>query len=90
MNRGDLAIERGETDRALREYATAESMFPNNLEMKFWHAVSLVNIGETEKALPIFQQVFARDNHWRILLPKLQPIGLIEADAEIMDLILTQ
>ncbi len=90
MNQGDLAIERGETSRALFEYANAESMFPNNLEMKFWHAVSLVNIGETKKALPIFQQVFAQDNNWRILLPKLKPIGLIEADQEIMDLILTQ
>ncbi|MDQ2696609.1 MAG: DUF1028 domain-containing protein, partial [Pseudomonadota bacterium] len=40
MNRGDLAIESGDEETALQEYAAAEALFPDNLEMRFWHAVS--------------------------------------------------
>jgi len=59
MNAGDLAIEKGDEEGALREYRTAEEMLPeNNTEMKYWHAVSLVNIGNLEQAIPIFKEVF--------------------------------
>ncbi|MHC4486846.1 MAG: DUF1028 domain-containing protein, partial [Planctomycetota bacterium] len=59
MNKGDLAIEKGDEKTALQEYAAAEKMFPNNTEMKFWHAVALVNIGKVDLALPIFKKIFA-------------------------------
>ncbi|MEO0472642.1 MAG: DUF1028 domain-containing protein [Bacteroidota bacterium] len=60
MNKGDLAVEKGAVDEALKEYAAAESLFPQNEEMKFWHAVSLVNAGRLADALPIFSEVFAK------------------------------
>jgi len=85
MNRGDLAIEKGETQKALQAYSTAESMYPENLEMKFWHAVSLVNIGEVEKAKPLFKMIFTLNNNWRLLLPKLAPIGLINTDEDTLN-----
>ena len=65
-------------------------MFPENEEMKYWHAVSLVNIGEIVAALPIFQQVFAKNENWRTLTPRLVPVGLLNVNEEtlkrIMDL----
>ncbi|MEA3412612.1 MAG: DUF1028 domain-containing protein [Pseudomonadota bacterium] len=78
MNRGDLAIEAGNVDAALEEYGRAESMFPDNVEMKFWHAVSLVNAGRTGESLPLFGDVFAREPVWRELLPRLSEVGILD------------
>ncbi len=71
MNAGDLAVEHGDMKLAMEEYSTAQEMFPNNLEMKFWTAVTLANTGKVEESLPIFKEVFEKDNNWKILTPKL-------------------
>ncbi|KUG26061.1 hypothetical protein ASZ90_004111 [hydrocarbon metagenome] len=71
MNKGDLAIEQNDMELAMKEYSAAEELFPENLEMKFWRAVTLTNIGELESALPVFKEVFSKDNNWKILTPKL-------------------
>ena len=80
MNRGDLAVEHGDVDGALREYSAAEAMFPDNLEMKFWHAVALVNAGRTAESLPIFEAVFKADRNWATLVPRLPASGSLTAD----------
>ncbi len=88
MNNGDLAVERGEVDRALREYGAAEAMFPDNLEMKFWHAVSLVNMGRVEESLPLFEEIFKKDKNWALLLPRLPKVDLLKADEKTLKRIL--
>jgi uncharacterized Ntn-hydrolase superfamily protein len=88
MNRGDLAIEQGDVEAALREYSAAEALFPGNVEMKFWHAVSLVNAGRVEDSLPLFKEIFAADRNWAILLPRLPQVNLLDADAETLERIL--
>jgi uncharacterized Ntn-hydrolase superfamily protein len=80
MNRGDLAVEKGDVDGALREYSAAEKMFPENLEMKFWHAVALVNAQRVDESLPIFAQVFAKDANWATLIGRLPASGTLTAD----------
>jgi uncharacterized Ntn-hydrolase superfamily protein len=85
MNRGDLAIEHNDMERALEEYGAAEALFPDNLEMKFWKAVSLANNGQLEQSLPIFQYVFGQNENWRELIRRLPASGLItvsEGDLE--------
>jgi uncharacterized Ntn-hydrolase superfamily protein len=89
MNAGDLAVEHNDVDGALREYAAAEKMFPNNLEMKFWHAVALVNVGRVEQSLPIFKEVFSKDAHWVTLTPRLPPSGILNADDAVIKRILS-
>jgi uncharacterized Ntn-hydrolase superfamily protein len=71
MNKGDLEIEHGNIKKAVEEYGTAEKMFPENLEMKYWHAVTLANAGEMEEALPLFKDVFSKDKNWHTLTPRL-------------------
>jgi hypothetical protein len=88
MNSGDLAVEHGDVDGAMREYGAAEAMFPDNLEMKFWHAVALVNAGKLPHSLPLFREIFARDPHWAELLPRLPASGTLTADAKTIALIL--
>jgi uncharacterized Ntn-hydrolase superfamily protein len=89
MNNGDLAIEHHDVDGALREYGAAEAMFPENLEMKFWHAVSLVNAGRVDESLPIFKTIFANDYNWAILIPRLQGVDLLPNDDVVINTILS-
>ncbi len=90
MNAGDLAIEKNDVDGALREYGAAEAMFPDNLEMAYWHAVALVNVGRLDESLPLFKKVFTGDPNWAELTPRLPKVGLISVDERGMQRILAQ
>lgn len=89
MNNGDLAVEHNDVDGALREYAAAEKMFPDNLEMKFWHAVALANVGRVRESLPIFKEIFEKDRNWADLIPRLPQSGTLKDDEDIVRMILT-
>ncbi|HLF64568.1 MAG TPA: DUF1028 domain-containing protein [Saprospiraceae bacterium] len=78
MNRGDLAMELGDVDAALISYGTAETLFPENEEMQYWHAVSLANIGKLNDALPIFKNVFGKNQDWKELTPRIVQVGLLK------------
>lgn len=80
MNNGDLAVEHNNMELAMKEYSAAEEMFPDNEEMKYWHAVTLVNNGGLEEALPLFKEVFAKNENWKILTPRLVPVGLLKVN----------
>lgn len=84
MNMGDAAVEKGDIDGAMRAYGAAEQLFPENTEMKYWHAIALANAGRLEEALPIFAAVFAVDNNWRELTRRLPASGLLELDADLL------
>ena len=90
MNAGDLAVEHNDMKLAMKEYSTAEEMFPDNIEMKFWHAVTLTNIGKLDEALPIFKKVFAMDNNWAILTSRLIKVGQLNVDNAGLKEILAQ
>lgn len=77
MNNGDLAVEKKDMLTAMKEYSSAEEMFPDNLEMKFWHAVTLINNGNAEEAIPILKGVFEKDENWRTLFSRLPSVGLV-------------
>jgi len=89
MNAGDLAVERGDVEGALRSYSSAEAMFPNNLEMKFWHAVALVNVGRVKESLPLFKSIFVKDMNWATLVPRLPASGVLHADEAVLKEILS-
>ena len=83
MDKGDVAMEKGDTNKALEEYNTAREMFPDNLEMKYWTAISLANNNQMEVALPLLKEIFKNDNHWRILtvrLPEVEVLNISEND----------
>jgi hypothetical protein len=64
-------------------------MFPDNEEMKYWHAVTLVNNGGLEEALPLFKEVFAKNENWKILTPRLVPVGLLKVNDKQLKIILS-
>ena len=80
MNAGDLATEKGNMELAMKEYSTAEKMFPDNEEMRFWHAVTLANNGFLEKSIPIFKKLFAENKNWKILTPRLVTVGQLKVN----------
>ena len=84
MNEGDVAVEHNDNDGALKAYSAAEEMFPDNLEMKYWHAVALVNMGKNDDALELFSEIFKKDENWRELTPRLVEAGLFPNDEKLL------
>jgi uncharacterized Ntn-hydrolase superfamily protein len=77
MNNGDLAVEKNNMQLAMTEYNAAMKMFPGNLEMQYWTAVTLANNKQVAKALPMLRSIFARDKNWKELTRRLPPVGLL-------------
>jgi uncharacterized Ntn-hydrolase superfamily protein len=77
MNRGDLAVEEGDLERALQEYSAAATLAPENLEVLYWRAVTLATNGRLEDARPFFCKVFAADPNWVELTRRLTAPGII-------------
>lgn len=82
MNRGDVAVEEGDIDRAMNEYGMAARLAPENVEMLYWSAVTLATNGRIDDALPLFRKVFAADPSWIELTHRLQKPGLIPQGPE--------
>lgn len=80
MNKGDYAVEKNDMELAKKEYSAAEEMFPENLEMKYWHAITLVNNGKFEDALPMLKEVFSKDTNWKTLTERLPKSGLLKEE----------
>ncbi|MHA1477739.1 MAG: DUF1028 domain-containing protein, partial [Promethearchaeota archaeon] len=89
MDEGDLAMEHSDMETALKEYDSALEMFPKNLEMKFWTAVTLINNQKITKALELFKEVFDIDNNWRILAERLPKSDLLNVSEEELEKILS-
>lgn len=84
MNNGDLAVEKADMAKAMEEYNAAMKMFPQNLEMQYWTAVTLANNKQVEQAVPLFKKVFAADNNWKELTRRLPKVKLLTvSDAEL-------
>ena len=77
MNDADLAMEQGDKDKALEEYSAAQEIVPDNLEMRYWTAVSLANSNNLEQAIGLFKKVFEKDKNWRILTERLPEAELL-------------
>lgn len=81
-NEGDVAIERNNRLLEAKEFGIAETMIPKDGEIKFWHAVTLVNKGRTEEALPLFKTIFEMDSNWALLVPRCRKADLLTCDDE--------
>lgn len=88
MNAGDLALEKKQADVALREYAAARKLQPNNAEFVYWHAVALVGMNRLEEALPVFRRAFEMNANWRRVTPEIARAGLLPDDPKILQRIL--
>jgi tetratricopeptide (TPR) repeat protein len=90
MNQGDLAVEINDMPNAMKLYGQAMKMFPNNLEMQYWTAVTLANNKEVAKALPMFKKIFTADANWKEMTKRLPAVKLLTVTEPELKLILAQ
>jgi uncharacterized Ntn-hydrolase superfamily protein len=87
MNKGDLYIEKNDMAKAMEEYNQAMKMFPGNLEMQYWTAITLANGKEISKASAMLQKIYKQDANWRELTKRLPKAGLLTvSETELKEL----
>ena len=88
--KGDEYMEKDKMGEALIEYSAAAKLYPENPELPFWTAVTLAQTGELKKALPIFKDVFRRNENLRELIPRIVESGFLKDDQNTVQQILNQ
>ena len=88
MNNGDLAVEKADMKKAMEEYNAAMKMFPQNLEMQYWTAITLANNKQIVQAISLFKKVFAADANWKELTRRLPKVKLLTVSNEELNKIL--
>lgn len=77
MDKGDLAIEKNDMKLAMEEYGAAMKMFPENLEMQYWTAITLANNKKVSDASKLLQKIYKKDANWRELTRRLPKVNLL-------------
>jgi uncharacterized Ntn-hydrolase superfamily protein len=90
MTAGDVAMEHGDFAAALDSYESARQLLPEHIEVRYWTAVTMVNGGKLEEALPIFGEVFAAEPNWRMLTSRIVDNGLLKVNEKQLDEILAR
>lgn len=83
MDKGDLATEKNDMKGAMEEYGAAMKLFPENLEMQYWTAITLANNKNVTAAAAMLQKIYKADANWRELtkrLPKVNLLTVTESD----------
>lgn len=90
MDQGDHYVSLGDMVNAKSAYEQAAQMVPDNVEMVYWHAVTLVSVGQIEESLPLFKKVFTTLPIWKETTKRLVKAGLLPDDEKILGRILKQ
>lgn len=77
MNNGDLAVEKNNMADAMAEYNAAMKMFPSNLEMQYWTAITLANNKQVAKAVTMLKAIYLKNKNWLELTKRLPAVGLL-------------
>jgi len=78
MNQGDEHMAVNDLDGALAAYGKAAEILPDNPEVKFWAAITMITAGKDKAAADYFNQVFKADPKWRDVVRRLPASGLLE------------
>ena len=82
MNNGDLAVEKNNMADAMAEYNAAMKMFPENLEMQYWTAITLANNKQVTKAATMLKAIYGKNKNWLELTKRLPTVGLLTVDSK--------
>jgi uncharacterized Ntn-hydrolase superfamily protein len=88
MNEGDERLAVNDVDGAMSEYAAAAKMMPNNVEVKYWAAITMITAGREKEAMPYFREVFSKDRNWVEVTKRLPASGLLPDDPGLIEKIL--
>jgi uncharacterized Ntn-hydrolase superfamily protein len=84
MENGDACSAKKDWSCAVSEYGEAEKLLPEQMEIVFWHAVTLVTSGDVDASLPLFKKVFTREPMLADLLGRLPAAGLFPDDPKLL------
>lgn len=88
MNKGDLYVEKNEMAKAMEEYGQAMKLFPDNLEMQYWTAITLANNKDIKQASLMLQRIYKSDPNWRELTKRLPKAGVLQVtEQELKELV---
>lgn len=88
MNKGDWYSEKNDMVKAMEEYNAAMKLFPQNLEMQYWTAITLANNKKLKEAVVMLQKIYKQDANWRELTKRLPKVNLLTvSDNDYRDLI---
>jgi uncharacterized Ntn-hydrolase superfamily protein len=88
MDKGDLATEKNDMKLAMEEYGTAMKLFPKNLEMQYWTAITLANNKKVKEAVVMLQKIYKQDANWRELTKRLPKVNLLNVtEIELKELV---
>lgn len=82
MDKGDLATEKNDMKLAMDEYGAAMKMFPKNLEMQYWTAITLANNKKVKEASVLLQKIYLQDANWRELTKRLPKVNLLTVSTD--------
>jgi len=88
MDKGDLATEKNNMTLAMEEYGAAMKMFPENLEMQYWTAITLANNKRVKEASVLLQKIYKKDSNWRELTKRLPKVNLLNVSAADLQILL--
>ncbi len=88
MDKGDLATEKNDMQLAMKEYGAAMKMFPDNLEMQYWTAITLANNKKVKDASKLLQKIYRKDSNWRELTRRLPKVNLLNVSGTDLQLLL--
>jgi len=89
MNVGDERLALNDVAGAMEAYGAAAKLLPNNPEVKYWAAITMVTAGKEKEALAYFKDVFAQNPKWIEVTRRLPASGLLPDDPELMKTIMS-
>ena len=89
MNQADEFLLKEQNDKAKKICEAVAKIGLNNDELKFWQAVTMVEICLIDKALPIFKTVFKKNKNWVLLVQRLPESEMLSDSPELMRKILS-
>ncbi|HMC02152.1 MAG TPA: DUF1028 domain-containing protein [Flavobacteriaceae bacterium] len=82
MNKGDLAMEHGDSAEAERMYLKAQNLIDYKIEMKYWYAINLLNNKEYYRGRTILSSIFRTNRNWKTLTSRLVKSKLLNIPDE--------
>jgi uncharacterized Ntn-hydrolase superfamily protein len=85
MDEGDRQMALNNVSGALEAYGAAAAQMPDNPEVKYWAAVTLITSGREREALDYFREVFEHEPKWVEVTRRLPAAGLLPDDPALVD-----
>ena len=82
MNKGDLAMEHGDSLEAERMYLKAQNLIDYKIEMKYWYGINLLNNKEYDRGRAVLRPIFRTNRNWKTLTSRLVKSKLLTIPEE--------